>query len=94
MFQNRVVSVLLYKKIFRKTFVLYVTVWLVRICTYSIKMRTKKNLLFPREEKANEKRIQFKSAFSIVVLCLSIVQESSRFYLWARNHKSKIDEGL
>ena len=49
-FQNR--AVLLYEKCFRKTFVQYVTVWLVRIWTY--KNADEKSIVF-HEEKTHKR---------------------------------------
>ena len=50
MFKNRAVP--LYKRNVSEDFVLYVTVWLVRIWT--LKMRRKKRIFLKGEAKANE----------------------------------------
>ena len=67
-FQNRAVP--LYKKFFRKIFVQYVTVWLVRIWTY--KNADEKAHTFSRRSKnvkkrtkTYEKRIQCKFTFKL-----------------------------
>ena len=68
-FRNRAVP--LYKKIFRKTFVQYVTVWLVRIWTHKnadekahTLSRRRKNV--KKRTKTYEKRILCKITFSIL----------------------------
>ena len=77
-FQNSAVP--FYNKFFQKTFIQYVTVWLVVNADMDV-MRTKKNIHFMKKNKtktyrkqtkADKKRILFKSALMCIIFIIQI----------------------